>query len=100
MKFVKVDIKYKLPFKGKYTRLISVCPHCGYDSYHHDLFSHFIGFYESAGGLLFVAECPYCFEKWSAHAGTDDASFYYYFLRCIKKGESLHFDKKGNKKES
>jgi hypothetical protein len=79
-----------LSFSGEYTKWTGRCPNCEFEPRRPDsLFNHIMGFYEHYIGLVFVAECPKCFHKWSAHAG--DFDYYDYFLYSIEEGTNLHF---------
>lgn len=87
----EIDIKYKLPYAGEHNKGVSFCPACKYEP--ENLFDHIIGFHSSNVGELFVAECPKCFNKWSAHRGYGSSDYYVYFLESIEQGTNIHFTK-------
>jgi len=82
---MKINPKYKLTYSGKYTKAIFICPECR--EIVTPLFDHIKGFYESNIGLLFVAECPKCFQLFSAHS----VGYYKYFIESIKDGTNVHY---------
>lgn len=84
---IKVDIRYKIPSFGKYTKAVYVCPHCNFNMLD-ILYQHICGFNESSIGLLKVVECSRCFEKFSSHCGEHD---YELFLTIVKEGKNKFF---------
>ena len=82
----KIDIKYKIPVTGKYTRAVFICPHClneMLDNY----FDNIIGFADAYVGLVSIVECDSCFGRFYSHT----VNAYTHFIESIEAGTQKHF---------
>jgi len=98
----EVDVKHRTGIKGKYSILISKCPHCDIDLLYDDkqygsIHDNIIGFNSARIGEVAVVECPKCFEHWFYHSRLEEArNTYHRFLDRIEMGKQKHFNNSHN----
>ena len=94
---------YKINLVGKYNPHVYVCDNCDYDLLDdqdddvlYKLTSHIKGVSESNIGVVFIVECPNCFEPWYFHAREKSKYGGYadMFLESIECGENLHIKRR------